>query len=266
MTENTSTNTNADAEAVSPSAKRNSLIIRGVVILGLVYFGVTEFILKEPEEVSIPEVKVKPKRIKKNIIAQEAQKTEETNIEQAPAQEPTSAEAKVDDPKIEVPNKEDLNPPVESINIAKKQDEMGAQAPINEMPAPLAEKEVDKHIDQLIEKENRYETKSQPAMEGEIFEKKEVNLLDKIVADDKYTEPPTLDFGGRGLVYNCKEKFWACTNKISYIQCNKNMKWNTANNKPSECATINVYTSDEDCSTVQKYNVSTNQPTEFCKP
>jgi hypothetical protein len=43
------------------------------------------------------------------------------------------------------------------------------------------------------------------------------------------------------------------------------MKWNRANGKAIECAVANVYLSDEDCETVQKFNVSTAQPTTFCK-
>ena len=107
-------------------------------------------------------------------------------------------------------------------------------------------------IDSMDAKEQAGETKKSP------------NLADKIVADDVYTPPPAYDQLGRGLVYNCKEKFWACIDRTAYINCNKNMKYNKAHGKTAECTVQNVYNSDEDCNTVQKYNVSTNKPTTFC--
>jgi len=105
-------------------------------------------------------------------------------------------------------------------------------------------------------------TEKKPEEEGE---KKETKLEDKIVADDVYTPPPVYDQLGRGLVYNCKEKHWACVEKSAYVLCNKNMLWNKSKGKPAECSVQNVYNSDADCNTVQKYNISTSKPTPFCQ-
>jgi hypothetical protein len=266
MTDKTSTNIKLDSGAgeskQSDSAKKKSLIIRGIIISGLLYYGVTEFILNEPEAPPAPKVVAKPKnRPKKTPI-----KTEEAKVVDAAKVE----EIKVPEVKTESAKKEEtVVTPVENINIIKKHEEVAVAQTIDDLP-PIADKEVDKKIDQLIEKENKpvkVQAKKYDPIKEEMGEKKitEVNLLDKIVQDEKYVDPPTLEFAGRGLVYNCKEKFWACTNKTSYVQCSKNMKWNAANGKPIECATINIYTSNDDCTIVQKYNISTNQPTSFCK-
>lgn len=265
MTDETSTNTKESGDSSqSDSAKKKSLIIRVIVILGLIYFGVTEFILKEPEQAPPPKAIAKSKnKPKKNNAGKPGEaKTPDAKTDLA------KADNKIEE--IKAPEAtQDANPPVENINIVKKQEEVVAQTPAAELP-PIPEKEIDKKIDQLIEKENTpvktREKKYEPIKEEMADKKKEdVNLVDKIVAEDKYTEPPTLEFSGRGLVYSCKEKFWACTNKTNYVQCNKNMKWNAANGKPTECATVNIYTSNDDCTTVQRYNISTNQPTPFCK-
>lgn len=234
----------ADAkdDDAAAAAKKRSLIIRGVVIAGLAYYGVTEFILKEERPPPPPvAAKTKPKDIEKKPDEQK--------------------------PATEIAKQEELQPPVENINVAQKQEEVVIPAAsLTEVVIPVAEKEMDKKIDQLIENEVIHEP-VKTARSGERQERKEeVNLADKIVIEDKYVEPPTFEYLGRGLVYNCKEKFWACLNKLSYIQCNKNMKWNSTNNKPIECAVVNVYNSNDDCETVQRYNVSTGQPTPFCKP
>jgi hypothetical protein len=266
MTDKTSPNIKLDSGPVesqpSDSSKKKSLIIRVIVILGLVYFGVTEFILKEPEAPPAPKTVAKPRNRPKKMPI----KTEEAKVADAAKVE----EIKVPDVKLDIIKKEDtLVTPVENINISKKQEEVAVIQPSEDLP-PIAGKDIDKKIDLLIEKENKPEkvqVKKYEPIKEEVsdLKKPEVNLLDKIVQDEKYVDPPTLEFAGRGLVYNCKEKFWACTNKTSYVQCNKNMKWNSANGKPIECATINIYTTNDDCTIVQKYNISTNQPTAFCK-
>ena len=91
------------------------------------------------------------------------------------------------------------------------------------------------------------------------------SMASKIAEDAVETPPPAYDQVGRGLVYNCKDKYWACLNKTAYVVCNKNMKWNKSKGESAECVVQNIYSSDEDCAKVQKYNVSTNVATSFCQ-
>jgi hypothetical protein len=95
--------------------------------------------------------------------------------------------------------------------------------------------------------------------------KQDTKLEDKIALDDTHVDPPSYDLIGRGLVYNCKNKHWACVNKLTYVSCNKNMKWNKLNGYPAECAIINVYSSIDDCAILQNHNTSTGQHTPFCQ-
>lgn len=291
-----------DTSANEPSAedkkkKQISMIIRVVVVLALGYLAATEFIFKpEPENNELPVVNVKRKPRKKpeeakpgdatadaakpaDPAAQGGQAAPAGETPPAQAQPATEApavtetaveispESSLDLPKEEVKAEvkaPEEKPPVENINIADK--------PIDETPiiqTPPAETapqtgevkngtgQVEKSLDALIENMDAGTSMDETP--------KKSKLEEKIVADDVYTPPPAYDQLGRGLVYNCKEKFWACLDKNAYVACNKNMKWNKAHNKAAECAVQSVYNSDEDCNTVQKYNVSTNVPTTFCQ-
>ena len=69
---------------------------------------------------------------------------------------------------------------------------------------------------------------------------------------------------GRGLVYNCRSKFWACLNKKEYLNCRGNLKWSKLNKKKRECVPSEVYASFEDCKIIQLDNVNQVKKTDFC--
>lgn len=286
----TSDNENAPEE--DPKKKQISMIIRVAVVLGLAYLAIDQFVLKSndpsTEIANIPTKPRKPRRIPVNppvaepaVTAADATATAETSAipvtaetttaaaemtetsavvpaETVPAVEITPASEVVAQneapPAAEVTPATEVVPPIENINIAEKVDEpaVGEVKP--------AESQVEKSLDSLIDSVD-----GNVKQEEDSTSKKETRLEDKIVADDVYTPPPAYDQLGRGLVYNCKEKYWACIDKVAYVTCNKNMKWNQSNGKPAECAIQNVYNSDDDCNVVQKYNVSTSKPTPFCQ-
>tara|TARA_R110002072_G_scaffold534_3_gene3670 strand:+ start:40318 stop:41562 length:1245 start_codon:yes stop_codon:yes gene_type:complete len=97
-------------------------------------------------------------------------------------------------------------------------------------------------------------------------EQKEISDQEQKKIDDlKYVEPPNYTRYGRGLVYNCIEKHWACVDKFAYLQCRENLRWSKQNSKDPECVIKNVYMSDDDCSKVQAYYINTNEATDFCE-
>jgi hypothetical protein len=285
------TSTNV-ASADEERKKRISMILRVFIALGIGYFVATEFLFK-------PEVQneVAPVSIKKRPKKKPAAETLEGKAEQVKPGDTGPNEVQIADKKntdfvapvapVEkaadispaTPAKEESKAPVENINIADKKVEEKAseekvvgqaidETPIVSPPADNLpqvgevkgkETQVEKSLDSLIDSIDSKEKKK-----GEV--KQSSNLEDKIVADDEYIPPPAYDQLGRGLVYNCKEKFWACLDRTAYVTCNKNMKWNDSHGKAAECVVQNVYNSEEDCSTIQKYNVSTNKSTDFCKP
>jgi len=112
--------------------------------------------------------------------------------------------------------------------------------------------EMSKEIDTLVD--NVEEPKKDP-----------VDKMNKML-DSKadFIAPPNYERTGRGLVYNCTGKHWACVDKLSYFQCRGNEVWSKQNKKNPECVIKNVYASDKDCEAIQGYYVKFNEPTGFC--
>lgn len=92
----------------------------------------------------------------------------------------------------------------------------------------------------------------------------EVTPAPKKLEVTEYVSPP--DFGtlGRGLVYNCKGKHWACVDKDSFLKCRQNEVWQKNHGKLPECAARNVYSSIDDCKIVQTHNINVAVSTDFC--
>jgi hypothetical protein len=242
------------------------MMIRVGLVLVIAYFAVDQFLLQPGSEEAEVVVVPKPKRKKPRPVEK---------VETATATTPdVVAETKVEpiEEKIETPA------PIENVNVLDKASEeidtiskeiVNVPAQV-ETPNPIseptqtetmnlgeakeAEKKIDNEIDKMIDADS---VKKEDTLAAD--------LNSKIVVEDPYIEPPNYENYGRGLVYSCKDKFWACVDKPAYIQCGKNMKYNKANSKSAECAIVNVYNTNEDCTLIQKYNVSKNIATEFCK-
>ena len=69
-----------------------------------------------------------------------------------------------------------------------------------------------------------------------------------------YVAPPNYTISGRGLIYNCKEKHWACVNKLNYFICHANQQ--ALKDKKAECVVKDVYGDHRDCMKVQQYYVN----------
>jgi hypothetical protein len=80
----------------------------------------------------------------------------------------------------------------------------------------------------------------------------------------EYVSPPDYEYAGRGLVYNCAGKHWACVDAPSYKTCEQNYDGNKALNKKIECYPFNVYDKTKSCTTSQLQMASSNAKTAFC--
>lgn len=80
----------------------------------------------------------------------------------------------------------------------------------------------------------------------------------------EYVEPPDYTKYGRGLVYNCKLKYWACIDRPRWFMCKDNLKYSNFYGKDKECFPVNVYASQRDCRIMQLHNINTNAETQFC--
>jgi hypothetical protein len=270
------------AEEEDRAKKRNSMIFKVIIILGIAYIVVDEFILKDvsidPTTEEIIAAAAAKKKKKKIVVAEAAIETQTEAQTEASAE--TSA-APTSDP----------TPPIENVNVLEKTE------PVTEAPVVQAEPEpevisstritetsnIDQKLDQLVEnvdqnqnqnsnpntvEEIKIPSQSQVAPETQVAQAPKDNfssMASKITEDAAVETPaPAYDQVGRGLVYNCKDKYWACLNKPAFLTCNKNMLWNKSKGNPAECVVKDIYNSDEDCAKVQKYNVSSNVATAFC--
>lgn len=114
---------------------------------------------------------------------------------------------------------------------------------------------MDDKVDKILEKSKEAEMNKEKSQDDNKSNSEEPS---------EYVEPPNYKRLGRGLVYNCVGRHWACVDKFSYFQCRENSKWSSANKKTPECVTKNVYASEKDCSVVQLHFINTREATDFC--
>lgn len=278
--------------------KKNSLVIKIVIVLAIGYLAY-DYLMPKEDEVSIDQMvqnAPKPKRKKpkrEEVASAETTNTDTTttaNIantdssnppseETAPSESVASTESSSSN---ETPaNEPDLsNAPIENINVSSAVNPDSSSEPsVSSTNAESAPATASASVvgEAAIEDVKVSELPMSGMGEGSNSNTgaentdpmqtttKETSLSSKVETVSEYVPPPKYEILGRGLIYNCKGKHWACVDKENYQVCFKNMKWNTDNGKASECVTQNVYANEDDCGKVQRYNVSTNVETSFCK-
>ena len=80
----------------------------------------------------------------------------------------------------------------------------------------------------------------------------------------EYVAPPNYENIGRGLVYNCTGKHWACIDGPSYKTCEDNLSSTKFLKKKIECYPSNVYETQSGCEKMQNRVVSSSAKTDFC--
>ena len=103
-----------------------------------------------------------------------------------------------------------------------------------------------------------------------VTEKILLDLENKVKTESKakkteYTNAPDYEYRGRGLVYNCTGKHWACVDGPSYKSCEDNYSSVKHLKKKIECYPFNVYQTVNGCVGIQNRMISSNAKTEFCK-
>ena len=213
--------------------KMKSMIIKVIVVLALGYFAIDEFLLKENPESRVAESTAQTPKQKKIIET-------ETTTETPPIESVTQTTENEGSSTEETAKEE--TPPIENVNVLEKNDESIPSEPVD-TPAEtqtdtqtetlpeqvvsqsrVGESTVDKKLDSLVD--NLEQTaQSNPIEEIKIPSSGQSDsapsMMSKIVEDIAETLPPVYDQLGRGLVYNCKDKFWACLDKPAYLTCSK---------------------------------------------
>lgn len=284
--------------------KKKKKLIRAALGAIVVFIVVDELFLKSPDNESEPQTKQsestsnpsKPreqrKRNEQKQVPNEVQKLDKEGPQEPLTQQTDQVDNRVDStPDITEPERE-LTPETAETEVVG--DEMTVETEMEPEPEPELESEVEPMISQQEEAPTNAEMmKPGPAVEQDSSMQKvtldqetleESNSIEvsetlkpdsssslgdqmaEMVKDEvQYVEPPDYTRVGRGLVYNCKGGHWACVEREAYFQCRDNMLWNDENKKASECATHNVYASEEDCKTIHIHYVNTSQSTDFCK-
>ena len=80
----------------------------------------------------------------------------------------------------------------------------------------------------------------------------------------EYIAPPEYEYVGRGLVYNCKGKHWACIDAPSFKICQQNFNALKSQSRSKECVPDSVYETESACVWVQKKKITGNTKTDFC--
>jgi hypothetical protein len=239
--------------------KKKSKVIQIVIGVAVVGLLASEFLMEEEPE-QLPVVKTKRKKKKPNKKAPVAKK--DTKQEPAAVADTPEPKKKVE-PKPS--NTQDPAPEPDSVQLDPEPVEVAKPTiePKNEPETPT-QVEVPNELslgegkpDETIV-ENR-DTAINDIIDQLADDSEEGGKIEQKLEENKkleYTKPPTYLDAGRGLVYNCKGKHWACVNKESYIACRNNEKWSQQNEKGPECSVADVYASDTDCRIVQVDNVN----------
>lgn len=279
-----------DVDEVAALKKKRSKIIQIVIGVAVVLFLLSDFNEEEgtapvesPEEYSgeVPE-KTPPKT--------ETPKTE-TPVE-TPAETPAETPVATEEPVVTPPvtTEELTETPPSDGTVAISTEEPIADISNGETPDSTDSGEVISLGDDLPDSEPTVPTESPDDSSSIPFEFGEdsvgedmgtvgdENLTDQILLDlekqsksapisepkTEYVAPPDYEYRGRGLVYNCVGKHWACVDGPSYKTCEDNASSVQYLKKKVECHPFNVYETTKGCESMQNRMVSSSAKTSFC--
>ena len=238
------------------------------VILAIVVIGVGALFLIEDEapEEAVPQAPASFKRpVRKKPVKAEESKVEEPKAEEPKAEEPKAEEPKVEEPKAEEPKAEE--PKVEEPKVEDDAISTDADTPVIE--ETISEPET-KPSDASSSSVDTVGDGQEASNDGSITDKILEDLEQQVKKDKpkevikEYASPPDYEYRGRGLVYNCAGKHWACVDAPSYKLCENNYSSVNFLKKKVECYPASIYQTTKGCETMQNRNVSSNQKTDFC--
>lgn len=252
-----------EGESDDEAKKKKRVKIMGAIFaVVLLYVVADEMFLKtEVEDTAVPEVtggfKRPPKRDRTKTKAKATPATESA-IAAAKEATPTPAptEEKLDIPTIDEASDESKEATAATPTPAIVQEEVAESNPFLESPTTTPS--VGESVPTELEVPDRSEENLPVA---------EAAKIDEMIAGEvkkEYVAPPKYDQIGRGLVYNCGGKHWACVDKPAYFQCKDNYLHNKSEQKTIECYPSEVYATYDDCKTVQIHHINMVKEIDFC--
>lgn len=253
-------------DEVAAAAKKKQTIIRGFIVLICLYLAYDTFMETPEEPVQAPVVKRKKRKKRKKKVKKVVEKKID-KVEVAPAPKPAPVPDKIVKPAEVIVQevapivKEVPEPKVYEPIQLKKNDPVGEITPDEIVPKSLGE---EISLGEMEQKNKKNENQLDKTLDK--LSDNSPKMIENVEKKNlEYTEPPTYQETGKGLVYNCSGKHWACVDKTSYLNCKKNTDWSIQNKKTPECHTSNVYESFNDCRVIQVDKINTLANTSFCK-
>lgn len=268
-------------EEVDEKVAQRQKIIKGVVILGLVYLGLDmltedDSIKKAPKgKQQVSQKKKAGKRKSKKSKSQQKQAAKNQDKQE----EIKEISVSKNTGKVQGDPQEVKPPVIPSIEETSSPD-TDTQDVVEEKPAEptnITDTYIDDPNSQMKDEGFQAGRKEGQIINNKVPTKiKEINIsndLSKILNETKkqveqnveYIAPPDYTKFGRGLVYNCKGKHWACIDRTRWFECKNNLKYTNFYGKDKECVTVNVYGNQKDCRVMQLHNINTNTETNFCR-
>lgn len=277
----------ADADDEAAKKKKRSKILQGVIVGGIVIFLASDYIFPPDEEV--PEVKLKPrpKPVKKPVTETNPAGTDtpaETPVAETPSETPAETPA-AETPATETPATEtpdDSSVDVTSVETPTDAPDDSSDSIDTSFDTPATTETSDTNTDFGLGEPGESDpgaVTSNDSVDGnQDILGSEDNLTDQILEDlekqakktepaqtrKQYVAPPDYEYRGRGLVYNCTGKHWACVDAPSYKTCEDNSSSVKYLNKTTECYPFNVYETAKGCESMQNRMVSSSAKTNFC--
>jgi hypothetical protein len=292
-------NDKVDAEAAKK--KKKSKILQIAIGGGLALFLLSDYLIPTEEPIPVPVLKKRSRPNKKvkppedTASAQEVKKDETSSTTETPTETPTeipteiptetsvatetgpdsavtvtsetpaegALEAKTTDTTPTEASSDVLSETSSQIPIETKPDTTTAEAPVDvTLPEPSTDTPV--NVDSVDGEETK--VTSDETITDQILEDLEKQAKETLpVAQKKeYVSPPDYEYQGRGLVYNCQGKHWACVDAPSYKICEDNASSVKYLKKKTECHPYNVYETPKGCESMQNRMVSSSYKTEFC--
>ena len=274
-----------DETGVKEKKKPNLIVIGGAILL-IAFIFLSDFGDETPAPEADPAKMLKPRERKKPKPAEE--KPVETPATETPA---VTTETPTETPTVttETPTVTTEAPTVttETPTVTTETPTVTTETP-TETPTVTTETPTESvPTDTVTSETPTTETPTDTTMttapntdsvNGEDTPKSEDNLTDQILKDledqakdtekkpvrTEYMPPPNYENVGRGLVYNCTGKHWACVDAPSYRNCEDNSSSNKFLKKKAECYPFNVYEAQSGCEKMQNRMVSSGAKTEFC--
>jgi hypothetical protein len=279
-----------DSEAAKK--KKKSKMLQIAIGGGLVLFLLSDYIIPTEEPAVVPVLKKRPKPIKKVIPVDGA--TTETPATDVKTETPTT-ETTPDSP-VTVTSETPTDVPIEATPTDTTVTEtptdttttdttvtepVTTDTTIDATPTDttVVEEPTSTTTDTVVTEPSTDTAVSVDSVDGgETKTSGDDSITDQILQDlekqakdtqpveqkKQYVSPPDYEYRGRGLVYNCQGKHWACVDAPSFKTCEDNSSSVKYLKKKTECYPFNVYETPKGCESMQNRMVSSSAKTAFC--